>query len=76
MPWLALQWRDVITLQAPGLAALDASVAVTLEDGTPHGGPAAGVQAGVLSAQVLLFRISSLSGRRAAQFRVFILIPS
>ena len=48
--------RLVVRFKRTGPAALAASVAVALEDGAAHGGPAAGIQVGVVSAQVLLFR--------------------
>ena len=57
LPWLALQLRDVIALKPPGLAAHDTSPAVALEDGPAHGGPAASIQVGVVSAHVLFGRV-------------------
>ena len=54
LPRLALHWRDVIAFQASGLAAHHAAVGVTLEHKAAHSGPAVGIQAGVVSAQVRL----------------------
>ena len=49
----ALQRRNVITLQSSGLDAFDTAPAVALEDGPAYGGPAAGIQVGVVSAQAV-----------------------
>ena len=56
----------------PARLHFDTTVAVPLEDGAAHSDPAAGIQAGVVLAQVLLFRISSLSSGRVEWIRVLI----
>ena len=50
---IALQRRDVIYLKPTDPPAHDASVAVTLEHGPADDRPAAGIQVGVVSAQVV-----------------------
>ena len=44
----ALQWRDVVAFEPPGLAAHDAAPPVAFEDGAAHGGPAPGVKVAVV----------------------------
>ena len=55
-----------------GTAALDATPAVAVEDGTTHGGPAAGIEVGVVKAHAVLYRfLSHISDHQVGIFDLF-----